>query len=406
MPVDLSIIPPVVKRKKPPLLKRWLFFLFIMTVCSGLLVAWLWPTNKENQIMFFWIYVVGVPVLSWLIFFSLRWLIYLVSISLSDGWNHEREKDIADEIQRGQRYLALKGFCVRLPHIVTSGGLTEQFMLSQGVVLPAVVNELTQSVDYKAYFSDKGQPVTCRIIKQIQFLLIDEEIQKELLQINNSAVVKVIIQVDSDSILTEDAVKAIDECVGPQVPPQAQIIFSSQFGLTDIDNWLDNEQAIGTLLILSVKIHTEIKNGEGEAAVALILHSSPENLYLENCIAHIHRPEKSSPEITSDTIGNALLWGKTTIEEINLLWLAGINSEEATEILFSGCIVDTQSNLLTDNFININNRSGDIGLVTPWLAIILAAGADSNSYSSSHLVVSKCRQDTSLWCLVVRPVNS
>ncbi len=102
----------------------------------------------------------------------------------------------------------------------------------------------------------------------------------------------VVLQLDSDIALASDTISDIQEEIKLLVPEHAQVLFSSQFGLTDIDNWLDKPRTIETLLILSIKLKTKLRNGEGEAAVALLLNAAQADSQLKNYIAHIHRPEK------------------------------------------------------------------------------------------------------------------
>lgn len=129
MPVDLSVIPPATKRKLPPSVKRWSVVLLVFIVCGGLFTSLLWPSHSIVRGELFWNCFISLPFIIWLFIFGARWLCYLISVWFSDGWNHEREKDIGNEIQRGQRYLTLEAVCTHLPHVVTSGVMTDQFII-------------------------------------------------------------------------------------------------------------------------------------------------------------------------------------------------------------------------------------------------------------------------------------
>ncbi|SUX58190.1 Uncharacterised protein [Citrobacter braakii] len=132
MPVDLSAIPDVARRTRQPSIKRWLVIFLIFMVLSGFITSWLWPSNNPSRGAFFWHCFITAPLVVWILLLGTRWLCYLATEWPAEGWDDEREQDIANEIHRGQRFLVLAAQSVHLPHAVTSAGLTQQFMLPQG----------------------------------------------------------------------------------------------------------------------------------------------------------------------------------------------------------------------------------------------------------------------------------
>ncbi|MGO5556849.1 hypothetical protein ACTP12_11370 [Klebsiella michiganensis] len=400
MPVALSVIPPATKRKLPPSVKRWSVVLLVFIVCGGLFTSLLWPSHSIVRGGLFWNCFISLPFIIWLFIFGVRWLCYLTSVWFSDGWNHEREKDIGNEIQRGQRYLTLEAVCTHLPHVVTSGVMTDQFIIPGGVELPTVVDEVTQIVSYQTRFGDARLPLSIRIVRELTLLLEDVTLQTALMKCKASKRLTVVLQLDSDIVLASDTISDIQEEIKLLVPEHAQVLFSSQFGLTDIDNWLDKPRTIETLLILSIKLKTKLRNGEGEAAVALLLNATQADSQLKNYIAHIHRPEKTTHAGLNASVMQSLLWGKSNLENIEYLWLAGMGAKnkEKTQVAnnLGLPLNDTKAKL-----IDIDMKSGFTGSVSPWLAIALASG--NHRYSSPQLIVSMSEHDDFLWSLVVRP---
>ncbi|MDA8515696.1 hypothetical protein [Citrobacter sp. Igbk 16] len=400
MPVDLSVIPPATKRRLPPSVKRWSVILLVFIVCGGLFTSLMWPSHSTVRGVLFWNCFISLPFIIWLFIFGIRWLSYLTSVWLTDGWNHEREKDIENEIQRGQRYLTLEAVCTHLPHVVTSGVMTDQFIIPRGVELPTVVDEVTQIVSYQSRFGDARLPLLIRIVRELTLLLEDVTLQTALMKCKASKRLTVVLQIDSDITLAPVTISDIKKEVKLLVPGYAQILFSSQFGLADIDNWLDNPRTMDYLLVLSINLRTKLHNGEGEAAVALLLHSTQDDSQLKNYIAHIHRPEKTTYAGLNASVMQSLLWGKSNLETIEYLWLSGMGAknEEKTQVAnnIGLPLNDTKAKL-----IDIDMKSGFTGSVSPWLAIALASG--NHRYPSPQLIASMSEHDDLLWSLVVRP---
>ncbi|MTH48935.1 hypothetical protein [Intestinirhabdus alba] len=404
MPVNLSAIPEIARRRQPPLLKRWLVALCIFIACSGLFTYWLCSVQSVDQDIIFWHLFLTLPLMSWSLLFSFRWLFYLASESVADGWDRERERDIQAQIRRGQRYLLLKGVSVRLPHIVTSASLSRQFILPQGIALPAVADEHARSVSYQASFPDPEGTFSERVIKMLITLLEDRALKAVLAQHSTSEPLTVVIQAGSDDALRCIEHKNIQLAISSYLPVSSRIEISPDFNFSHIDRWLDDPGAMSALLILSVNLHTKISNGEGEAAVALLFYRGSAAEHASASIARLHRPEQSKDSASFNTSANqALQWGKTHAEEITSLWVAGMGMEHKARMLL------TQNNLIfpgineNSQFIDIDIKTGRTGATSPWLAVALASD-NAKQTSSPQLIVSQAEKDLANWWVIVQPV--
>jgi len=403
MPVDLSVIPDVAIRKRPPSLKRWSVVLFVFFVCGGFLTSWLWPAHKTIHGALFWHCLITLPLILWVLLLGIRWLFYLSAVWPADGWDEEREQDIANENHRGQRYLLLEEVAVHLPHVVTSGMLTHQFLLPQGVILPAVVNENTQAVGYQAVFNDGESTLSERVLRRIKSLLDDSAIKSALLsQPYTARPLTVIIQISCENELGKEDTAEIHKCISPLLPVPSKIQFSSQFGLSEIDSWLDAPDSFSALLIVSVNILSLISDGEGEAAVALLLRfgagdTSPLT------VTHVHRPELAKDTTTiHEAAMQALHWGKTCCEDIAALWLAGMGVENKSQALLANNNLKFPRAEASAQLTDIDMKSGSTGVTSPWLAIALAAG-NVGAVPYPQLIMSMPDGDAQPWWLVVYP---
>jgi hypothetical protein len=401
MPVNLSAIPDVASRSRQPSVKRWLAILLIFMILGGFLTSWFWPASNPAREGVFWHCFISAPLAIWVVLFGFRWLAWLSTVWPANGWDDERAYDIENEIQRGQCFLVLDAASVCLPHVVTSGVLTKQFLLPQGIKLPSVVDVATQSVIYIAQFSDKNLTVVERIQNRLRELLNDPILKAALSGRNTMKSLEVIIQIDPNASLSPDEQKGIQKQIMTLLPV-SNIQFSPYFGLSDIDNWLDSLKSMDSLLVLSVCIQAEISDGNGEAAVALLLHPGDGEEPGRNAAALFHRPEQSKDTTTLFASAmQALVWGKADAENIGSLWFAGMGTENKTQSLLLENKLRFPHAEANAEIIDIELKTGRIGVVSSWLAIALAAG-HSGTPPSPQLIMS-VSEDGLPWWIVIHP---
>ncbi|EGT5655815.1 Uncharacterised protein [Citrobacter braakii] len=402
MPVDLSAIPDVARRTRQPSIKRWLVIFLIFMVLSGFITSWLWPSNNPSRGAFFWHCFITAPLVVWILLLGTRWLCYLATEWPAEGWDDEREQDIANEIHRGQRFLVLAAQSVHLPHAVTSAGLTQQFMLPQGIVLPSVVDEKTQLVSFQASFSDGGQYVPDKIHQQLSALLRERTLQAAITR-QSGRQFTTVVQIDGGDALSEDDSAVIEQWVKALLPASSRVLISPTFGLTDIDNWLDAPESFGTLLILSICIRPIIADGEGEAIVGLLLHFGDNESDVDILSARLHRPEHACDVDFKTSAMQALQWGCTHADKVAWLWLAGLGTENKAQMLLANNNIKfpcVESSQLTD----IDMKTGHSGKASPWLAIALAAENTGQS-PNPQLILSMPDKEDLPWWLVVHPAS-
>lgn len=150
--------------------------------------------------------------------FGLRWLAWLSTVWPVNGWDDEREQDIENEIQRGKYFLVVDAASACLPHVVTSGALTEQFLLPQGIKLPSVIDSETQSVSYIAQFSDSNLSVVDRIQNRFRELLNDPILKTALSRRKPFKQLQVVLQVDPNVYLSQDEQEEFQKKIATLLP--------------------------------------------------------------------------------------------------------------------------------------------------------------------------------------------
>lgn len=180
MPVDLTCIPTRAENRKAPSVRRWLVFLLALLAGDGLTTAWLWPAGMSTHIPLFWICFPGGAIIIWLVLVVVRSAIFLAPVFGDGGWNDACERDLAQEIRRGQRSLSMLAQAVQLPHVVASGTLSGQLLIPDGISLPPVADASGQNMIHQARFGDASLAWMDRLKARLQALLSDNRVQSAL----------------------------------------------------------------------------------------------------------------------------------------------------------------------------------------------------------------------------------
>lgn len=403
MPVDLSTIPAPARRSTPPLFKRWLFFLTMAVIICGVATLYLWPADQPAQTPVFWYYFLIVPSLLWLSLFALRWLIHTFSDCVDDGWDEEREWTLYKETQRGQRYVNVLGQVTHLPHAITSISLSMQLIFND-IILTSTVDETSLEVIRQARFDDISLPVSDRLRNRIIALLGDSTLTMALSQLSLSQHLSVSLQTDTGGKFYDSDLPLLWEGVLQTIALPAIASLAPSGGLDTLDAWLDKSAAGQALLVISVRLADEQKDGDGDAAVAILLQTPALEENSHGTVARIHRPEraKTAEQLTS-AVSQSLLWGKIAPGSIGQIWLTGMGCDNQAQSLFSSVDMAFSSVVTPAQLCDIDIHTGLTGKVSPWLALAIAVdNAVLNQYS--QLIMSVPETNALLpWFIVVHP---
>ncbi len=403
MPVDLSTIPTPAQRSSPPSFKRWLFILTLAMVICGTATLYFWPANKPTQTPIFWYCFIPIPSILWLSLFALRWLIYTFSDCINDGWDEEREWTLHKEIQRGQRYVNVLAQVAHLPQAMTSASLSMQ-IIAQEIVLPSTVEGSSQKVIRQARFDDIALPELERLHNRIVALLADSTLQAALMQLPEPRHLTVSLLAETDEHSGHIDLSPLWERVlqTTALPATASIVQNG--GLDMLDKWLDNAISGRVLLVIAVRLINEQKDGEGDAAVAMLLQTPVSGKPSSGTIARIHRPERSkTAEQLTAAVLQSLHWGDIQPEGIGQIWLTGMGCENQAQSLFSSIDVAFPTVVTAEQTCAIDIHTGLTGKVSPWLALAVAID-NATLRQCSQLAMSISETDPLLpWFTVVHP---
>ena len=398
MPVDLSCIPARAKRHAAPSLKRWLMSLVVIISGGSLLTIFLWPASLPMYTPVFWFCTVGGAIGGGLTVISIRWLFYLTTEWLADGWDNARERDLTRDIQRGQRKLFLIEQVVHFPHVISRNGLSQQLLMPDVITLPIKVEDSSQELIHNSCFHDVYLDAQDRIKERLRALFSDAALQKALQQLPKAHHMAVMLQISLDEPASAEEMSIVQQLVKEMMGFPFNLIFINGDGLLTIDTWLDNPGSIKTLLVIALNVLKKNTDGTGEAAVAILLNSS-DFAYSHDVIAHIHRPEKTRPDQgINAALQQALHWGIATPEDVSHIWLAGAGTgNEASSLLSSAGILFPNAGQPCD----IDSKTGLTGSASPWLAIAVAADQAARS-NTTQLIMSIINNNSLPWFITIR----
>lgn len=400
MPVDLSCIPARAKRRAPPSLKRWLMFLIVLIAIGGFVTAYLWPDGVPTHTAVFWLCFLGIPWVCGSTVFAIRWLVYLAGEWPADGWDAAREQDLAQDIQNGQRSLAMLACIAHLPHVISAESISQQLLMPEGITLPSLVDENGELISHHASFGDAALSLQERVKEQVRMLLTEVTLQSAFQRLPRNASLTVMFQFGRDIVFSPEEHREIQQSTEERVGFPFNINFIDGEGLRAVDTWLDSPEMMQNLLVIALNI-SEMKNdGTGEAAVALLMNLPDRAELSQSVVAEIHRPVQTlDAQGLNTALFQAMHWGMTTTETIKQIWLTGTGtSNEASSLLSTAGLRFPAAGQPCD----IDLKTGLTGLVSPWLAMAVAADQAAQS-GSPQLVMCVSDEKALPWFMTVCP---
>lgn len=402
MTVDLSCIPGRAKRRTAPSFKRWVMFLIVLIMTGGGIAAYFLSASAPALTAAFWFCFPGIPLVIGGGLFALRWLVYLTGEWLADGWDTAREWDLAQDIRRGQRSLAMLGYVVHLPHVISAESISLQLLMPESITLPPQVDESGERLIRYASFSDAGSPALVRVKERLRALLADSSLQSVFQCLPQKAPLAVLFQLSPDISVSTEEHSVLQRLVKESIGFPFNITFVCGEGMQAVDAWLDSPYIMQNLLVIAVNLSEKITDGAGEAAIALLMSSPETTEVTQSVLAQIRRPEqmKTKPEIRS-VIMQALRWGETTPDEIKQIWLTGTGVSNKASALLSTAGVRFP---FAGEPCDIDLKTGLTGIVSPWLAIAIAADR-AGQFESPQLVMCVPNESSLPWFMTVSPVE-
>ncbi|MBR8082368.1 hypothetical protein KDX23_06370 [Burkholderia vietnamiensis] len=375
MPVVLPVSPRQRSDEpRPPRAIVWLalFVAFMLAGVIGTLLTW--PKTEPTGTPWFWIQLLVLPALAWALIFGLRLHYYDEEVARQKAEDEVLREDQAKAIRFASESLAVVG----MSYLCGSGTADVAKKIAEGEAALAAKTSL-DGKDGKRHTSlplidnedGMGRYAPC-------FDSLLTGVRPAIMALPQDVALDVRLHVPDDEH-RELRLQAWRQCWSKsrlrRVPAT---LLSGDQGLMALDEWLDIKGGPSLerfVLFVSAQLHDAPPENSAEAAVALLLGWAPlADRRGIRPLAMMHRPLAVDTAALDDGVQLALLWGKTTPEQVNDLWQAAILTEDKGALLQTASNTKLALSQTTElaGVHDIDTALGDPGVCAGWLAAALA----------------------------------
>jgi len=357
MPVNLDAIPAKAPDIPRPVTARWVMSGVVMFLTGVGMTLWFWPSERTG--FRFWFSAAGLPLLIWGSAFALRRVAYQLERVGSVSWNKERDRLIASETARGQRFAWFMGGY--LINALEVGGIkTHRAAVKKLLMIePRLARDGVSVVRHSA-LPDRGKPADILagylddICGYASHLLT--QLPPEL---------PCYLAFDGG----ENVADITDRLIAGIAYPLRRIHPLAGFSI--LDRWLDRQHEIpGALLIVSAQLYDVAPQDSGEA-ITVMLVSNRQLPGMPSPPIRIHRPQPSQHGDLPHALRHAMLWGKLTNTAPLRGWITG--GQIASEAAWVQACATFAPELTAQRNVNIDTVAGYAGTAALWQGVILAA---------------------------------
>jgi hypothetical protein len=378
----------------------WLCLLAAFLAAGALLTLLAWPKDAPTGTPWFWMCLVGFPLLGWCVLFGFRLHFYEDEMNRLTATADARQREFEAAVAFGAEPLAVlhAAYLCAMRTGCASGLILERDSVlvahSPRPHLPPVRHSrlpLAEEVEPGGRYAEV-------------FEAILGQLEMPLRALPPSVPLDVTLQV-SDGVDPAPLRHAWQTCwTATGLHHVEASVLPANDGLMALDAWLDETGGPALerfRLFVAVQLHETPPQNSAEAAVALLLGWAPlaERLELP-AIATLHRPVAAAHGL-ADTIRTAALFGQITPDALTHLWQSGLQKAEKAAMLTEGSDIALGA-VQTDAFAGVHDIDaalGNPGVATPWLAAALAV---ENARQRGEPQLIACREST-LCLAVVRP---
>ncbi|MEA9390192.1 hypothetical protein SJI19_06455 [Acerihabitans sp. TG2] len=357
MPVNLDAIPAKAPDIRRPVTARWVMSGVVMFLTGVGMTLWFWPSERTG--VRFWFSATCLPWLIWGSAFALRRIAYQLERIGSVSWNKERERLMASETARGQRFAwFIGGYLINALEV---GGIKTHRAAVKNVPMiePSLARDGVSVLRHSA-LPDRGKPA------DILACYLDDICGKAshlLAQLPPE--LPCYLAFDGG----ENIVDITDRLIAGMAYPLRRIHPLS--GSRILDRWLDWQHEIpGALLIVSAQLYEVAPQDSGEA-ITVMLVSNRKLPNMSSPAIRIHRPQPSQHGDLPHALRHAMLWGNLSKTAPIRGWLTG--GKIASESSWVQACVTFAPALTGQRTVNIDTVAGYAGTAALWQAVILAA---------------------------------
>ena len=401
MPVELPIDGSEIERPSTPTVIIWLS-LFVICLVGGVVVTILtWPKNEPTETPWFWIKLIGFPMLAWCLLFGLRLHFYEEESNRLAAEDEVRQADRQQAIEFASEPLGVLDFA----YICEFGmdGLAGAVLKKKCLLVAQKPKPDMPAIRHTALreLADAKLPERARSV----FMRMLTKLEDALRAIPARVPFEVCLQLPSD-VDPVPFLNVWETCWEERSfrPARAAPVPTDE-GLMTLDSWLDvygGTDLEKITLFVALQLYADPPENSAEAAVALLLGWAPmmERHDLAP-VAMLHRPVQCESNALAYGIRTAAMWGGATPAGLNHLWQSGLSHEDKASVLIGASEVAlgvVQDEKLTGVH-DIDTALGHVGASAAWFAVALAIEGSMHG-NEPQLIV--CREGA-MRMTVLRP---
>lgn len=399
MPVDLPPEKSDEREPSPPNPIVWLILL-VVTMGAGVgLTLTTWPAGEPMNTVRFWIDLFVRPFLIWAGMFGLRTLYYDQECARIEAENTALMAERRDGIRFASEPLAVLGYA----YLTGAGSSNVSTLLRKPDEKDAsstgdgVAGGRSGSLELAGDDEDPGRYRAC-------FRVLISQIAESVRAIPSDVPFAIRLhlseRVDRSALLESWRTIWNAAKLRPAIPS----LVVTERGMVELDEWLDihgGPRLEQCVLYVGVRLRGTPSSPGAEAASAVLLGWAPlVRRHSVRVMALLHRPvEAKAPDVESG-MASALMWGQTTVDAVEDVWLTGVRGEEKVAISkYARQAPASGGNAGRGQIRDVTALLGDVGEASGWLAIALGI---ENALREHGPQLVACREGT-LRFAVIQP---
>ncbi|WP_449104521.1 hypothetical protein [Pseudomonas mohnii] len=394
MPIDLRVLPERREPPSPPGTWRWCLVVLACVVLGAGLMFLLWPRGQAQMSLWFWCCVVVFPLMSGLLLFAFRRLVYERQRDFADSWNQGRRDQEQGLIKLGQRRLALltTSYCTaaannRLAQALRNGSKPLQPVYLDSLDMTLRTSQLAPAA--QLYTQDE---YTQRLTTYFHQIIggFDEDIQR----VASTSPLR--LRIKHNQVLGDEQVLSLwRQCAGEKWAVDQVEFVTQNDGLLWLDTWLD--ELSPSALVLSLEIHLFLHPVVEQAeSVSAVLLAQPQWCARQNLApaAWVHRPVAMTDG--AESFRDVLLWGQSDeADKSYFSWQLQVSVDHlrAMDVAMSA----TGHPLANDRHERLDESFGLPGRAVGNIALVVAS---ENAVAQSQPQLILLQDSSPQWCFV------
>ncbi|URF06824.1 hypothetical protein [Cupriavidus campinensis] len=407
MPVDFRRIPSktVVPEFPQWSVTKWAV-LFVAIVGGGAALAlYTWPASQPTNTPWFWVRIVGYPLLAWVFIWSTTLAGAHTLRSVASAKNEVSERhELACHAQASMP-LALLGHALRFSTDdaennaqAVVGGQVQMVARTSAAFPKSATTSRWIAIPEKPFYpgNELSEHFRHEVITE---RLIDDLVARlrgDLGRLPSGTCVRV-RSVVASSLASEEVCADIGEKLRGWFPGLSVVMSkdTDALSLFNVDAWADglwqNEIQLLVAIQLRRAISEELPEGSAEAGVALLVGPPCDHTSIPTAL-HLHRPATGNATSASEISALATRWGRSKGTDISVVWSDALTDGAIAQLRSTGVASDSAI------WIDLRRTIGDCGHAAPWLGVALAAEQAAQTASPQLVVAQEGDQIIALVC--------